>query len=179
MKKRIISLLLVILLLTGILPVSTPAGLSALAASEEAGTEETSSTGEATPALENKTEDNNTDTPGETTGPVVVSGAPEVSTPTPDPTATPTPSPTPEETETPSPTPEETETPSPTPEETETPSPTPVSPAELASGECGAQGDNLTWVLSEVGVLTISVGFLRKKPAGEKYRYANTDLLIG
>ncbi len=30
-----------------------------------------------------------------------------------------------------------------------------------------------------VGVLTISVGFLKKKPAGEKYRYANTDLLIG
>ena len=30
-----------------------------------------------------------------------------------------------------------------------------------------------------VGVLTISFGFLKKKPAGEKYRYANTDLLIG
>lgn len=30
-----------------------------------------------------------------------------------------------------------------------------------------------------VGLLTISFGFLRKKPAGEKYRYANTDLLIG
>lgn len=30
-----------------------------------------------------------------------------------------------------------------------------------------------------VGVLTISVGFLRKKPAGEKYRYAAMDLLIG
>ena len=30
-----------------------------------------------------------------------------------------------------------------------------------------------------VGLLTISVGFLKKKPAGEKYRYANTDLLIG
>ena len=30
-----------------------------------------------------------------------------------------------------------------------------------------------------VGVLTISMGFLKKKPAGEKYRYANTDLLIG
>ncbi len=30
-----------------------------------------------------------------------------------------------------------------------------------------------------VGVLTISFGFLRKKPAGEQYRYANTDLLIG
>jgi trk system potassium uptake protein TrkH len=28
-------------------------------------------------------------------------------------------------------------------------------------------------------VLTLSVGFLKKKPAGEKYRYANTDLLIG
>ena len=30
-----------------------------------------------------------------------------------------------------------------------------------------------------VGVLTISFGFLKKKPAGEKFRYANTDLLIG
>ena len=30
-----------------------------------------------------------------------------------------------------------------------------------------------------VGVLTLSVGFLKKKPAGEKYKYANTDLLIG
>ena len=30
-----------------------------------------------------------------------------------------------------------------------------------------------------VGILTISFGFLKKKPAGEKYRYANTDLLIG
>ncbi len=30
-----------------------------------------------------------------------------------------------------------------------------------------------------VGLLTISVGFLKKKPAGERYRYANTDLLIG
>ena len=30
-----------------------------------------------------------------------------------------------------------------------------------------------------VGVLTISFGFLRRKPAGEKYKYANTDLLIG
>ncbi len=30
-----------------------------------------------------------------------------------------------------------------------------------------------------VGVLTISVGFLKKKPAGERFRYANTDLLIG
>ena len=25
----------------------------------------------------------------------------------------------------------------------------------------------------------LSVGFLKKKPAGEKFRYANTDLLIG
>ena len=30
-----------------------------------------------------------------------------------------------------------------------------------------------------VGVLTLSVGFLKKKPAGEKYMYAHTDLLIG
>ena len=30
-----------------------------------------------------------------------------------------------------------------------------------------------------VGVLTISFGFLKRKPAGEKFRYANTDLLIG
>jgi trk system potassium uptake protein TrkH len=30
-----------------------------------------------------------------------------------------------------------------------------------------------------VGLLTISFGFLKKKPAGEKYKYANTDLLIG
>ena len=30
-----------------------------------------------------------------------------------------------------------------------------------------------------VGLLTISVGFLKRKPSGEKYRYANTDLLIG
>ena len=30
-----------------------------------------------------------------------------------------------------------------------------------------------------VGVLTISFGFLKRKPAGEKYKYANTDLLIG
>ena len=30
-----------------------------------------------------------------------------------------------------------------------------------------------------VGLLTISFGFLRNKPSGEKYRYANTDLLIG
>ena len=30
-----------------------------------------------------------------------------------------------------------------------------------------------------VGVLTISFGFLKKKPAGEKYRYARGELLIG
>ncbi len=30
-----------------------------------------------------------------------------------------------------------------------------------------------------VGLLTISFGFLKRKPAGEKYKYANTDLLIG
>ena len=30
-----------------------------------------------------------------------------------------------------------------------------------------------------VGILTLSVGFLKKKPAGERFRYANTDLLIG
>lgn len=30
-----------------------------------------------------------------------------------------------------------------------------------------------------VGILTISVGFLKKKPVGENYRYANTSLLIG
>ena len=30
-----------------------------------------------------------------------------------------------------------------------------------------------------VGLLTISFGFLRKKPSGEQYKYANTDLLIG
>ena len=30
-----------------------------------------------------------------------------------------------------------------------------------------------------VGLLTISVGFLKRKPSGEKYKYANTDLLIG
>ena len=30
-----------------------------------------------------------------------------------------------------------------------------------------------------VGLLTISFGFLKKKPAGEQYKYANTDLLIG
>ena len=30
-----------------------------------------------------------------------------------------------------------------------------------------------------VGLLTLSFGFLKNKPAGEKYKYANTDLLIG
>ena len=30
-----------------------------------------------------------------------------------------------------------------------------------------------------VGLLTLSFGFLKKKAAGEKYKYANTDLLIG
>ena len=30
-----------------------------------------------------------------------------------------------------------------------------------------------------VGLLTISFGFLKNKPTGEKYKYANTDLLIG
>jgi trk system potassium uptake protein TrkH len=30
-----------------------------------------------------------------------------------------------------------------------------------------------------VGLLTISFGFLKKKPSGEKYKFANTDLLIG
>ena len=30
-----------------------------------------------------------------------------------------------------------------------------------------------------VGLLTISFGFLKARPAGEKFRYANTDLLIG
>ena len=30
-----------------------------------------------------------------------------------------------------------------------------------------------------VGLLTLSFGFLKNKPAGEKYRYANTSLLIG
>ena len=30
-----------------------------------------------------------------------------------------------------------------------------------------------------VGLLTIRFGFLRKKPSGEQYKYANTDLLIG
>lgn len=37
----------------------------------------------------------------------------------------------------------------------------------------------LMMYFGRVGVLTISVGFLRKKPSGEKYRYAGTDLLIG
>ena len=37
----------------------------------------------------------------------------------------------------------------------------------------------LLMYFGRVGVLTLSVGFLKKKPAGEKYRYANTDLLIG
>ena len=37
----------------------------------------------------------------------------------------------------------------------------------------------LMMYFGRVGVLTISVGFLRKKPAGEKYRYAGMDLLIG
>ncbi len=30
-----------------------------------------------------------------------------------------------------------------------------------------------------VGVLTISFGFLKNKPAGQKFKYAETDLLIG
>ena len=30
-----------------------------------------------------------------------------------------------------------------------------------------------------VGILTISFGFLKGKPAGQNYKYANTDLLIG
>ncbi len=30
-----------------------------------------------------------------------------------------------------------------------------------------------------VGLLTLSFGFLRNKPSGEQYKYANTDLLIG
>ena len=30
-----------------------------------------------------------------------------------------------------------------------------------------------------VGLLTISFGFLKKKPSGEQYKFANTDLLIG
>ena len=37
----------------------------------------------------------------------------------------------------------------------------------------------LLMYFGRVGVLTISVGFLKRKPAGEKYRYAHTSLLIG
>ena len=37
----------------------------------------------------------------------------------------------------------------------------------------------LLMYFGRVGVLTISMGFLKQKPAGEKYRYANTELLIG
>lgn len=37
----------------------------------------------------------------------------------------------------------------------------------------------LLMYFGRVGVLTISMGFLKKKPAGEKFRYASTDLLIG
>ena len=37
----------------------------------------------------------------------------------------------------------------------------------------------LLMYFGRVGVLTISMGFLKKKPAGEKYRYVNTELLIG
>ncbi len=37
----------------------------------------------------------------------------------------------------------------------------------------------LLMYFGRVGVLTISVGFLKAKPAGEKYRYANAELLIG
>jgi len=37
----------------------------------------------------------------------------------------------------------------------------------------------LLMYFGRVGVLTVSVGFLREKPAGEEYRYAYTDLLIG
>lgn len=37
----------------------------------------------------------------------------------------------------------------------------------------------LLMYFGRVGVLTISMGFLRSKPTGEKYRYAYTDLLIG
>ena len=37
----------------------------------------------------------------------------------------------------------------------------------------------LLMYFGRVGVLTISMGFLKKKPAGETYRYAHTDLLIG
>ena len=37
----------------------------------------------------------------------------------------------------------------------------------------------LCMYFGRVGLLTLSFGFLKKKPAGEKYKYANTDLLIG
>ena len=37
----------------------------------------------------------------------------------------------------------------------------------------------LLMYFGRVGVLTISMGFLKKRPAGENYRYANIDLLIG
>ncbi|MBQ9211950.1 MAG: potassium uptake protein, TrkH family [Clostridia bacterium] len=37
----------------------------------------------------------------------------------------------------------------------------------------------LLMYFGRVGVLTISMGFLKKKPTGENYRYANVDLLIG
>ena len=37
----------------------------------------------------------------------------------------------------------------------------------------------LLMYFGRVGVLTVSVGFLREKPAGEEYRYAYTELLIG
>ena len=37
----------------------------------------------------------------------------------------------------------------------------------------------LLMYFGRAGVLTISVGFLKRKPAGEKYRYAHTSLLIG
>jgi len=37
----------------------------------------------------------------------------------------------------------------------------------------------LLMYFGRVGLLTISFGFLKKKAAGEKYKYANTDLLIG
>ena len=37
----------------------------------------------------------------------------------------------------------------------------------------------LMMYFGRVGILTISFGFLKKKPAGQKFKYANTDLLIG
>ncbi len=37
----------------------------------------------------------------------------------------------------------------------------------------------LLMYFGRVGVLTISFGFLKRKPAGEAFKYANTDLLIG